>query len=263
VRTVDGALQQYDVNDASRPVESFIEDLSTWYVRRSRRRFWKSASDADKESAYRTLHHALVTLSSLMAPFTPFLADAIYRNLTGDESVHLADFPVADPSAIDAELEVEMQRARRAVELGLAARDLARVKVRQPLRSASLPGDTLHPEIAAIVQDELNVKSLRFGSDTVQLDLELTDELRLEGLARELVRRIQDLRKRSGFNIEDRIVTHYEGDPKLEQALQRFADYVQAETLSVRLLRERPDGVEGASFSIDGDRIWLALSPNR
>ena len=101
VRTADAALERYDVNGASRPLEAFVEDLSTWYVRRSRRRFWKSESDADKAAAYQTLHEALVTLARLLAPFLPFLAEAMYRNLTGERSVHLADFPTAEAALHD------------------------------------------------------------------------------------------------------------------------------------------------------------------
>ena len=258
VASVDEALFEYEVNDAARPLQSFVEDLSTWYVRRSRRRFWKSESDADKLSAYQTLHRALVTLAELLAPLTPFVAEAIYRNLTGERSVHLADFPQARAELDDA-LEHEMSRARRAVEAGLAARDAARIKVRQPLNDLALPGEPFEDEIAAIVRDELNVKSLSYGAPDVRLDTEITEDLRLEGLARELVRNIQSLRKQSGFNIEDRIVTYYETDGLLGRALEKNGDYVRAETLSVELRAERPDGVDGVDLKVEGEPIWLAL----
>jgi len=259
VKTVDESLFSYDVNDAARPLQTFVEDLSTWYVRRSRRRFWKSESDADKLSAYQTLHRALVTVAELLAPFTPFLAEAIYRNLTGERSVHLADFPAARGQEIDDALEEEMTRARRAVEAGLAARDSARIKVRQPLNELALPGEPFAGDIAAIVRDELNVKALSYAAPDLRLDTEITEELRLEGLARELVRNIQSLRKQSGFNIEDRIVTYYQTDGQLGRALETNGDYVKAETLSVELRPERPDGVEGVDLKVEGERIWLAL----
>jgi isoleucyl-tRNA synthetase len=138
VESVDGSLERFDVNSAARPLRSFVDDLSNWYVRRSRRRFWKSESDADKGSAYHVLYEALVTVSRLMAPFTPFIADAVHRNLCRGQSAHLADFPAADPRHRDPELEEEMAHARQAVVEGLAARDRARLKVRQPLRSVTL-----------------------------------------------------------------------------------------------------------------------------
>jgi isoleucyl-tRNA synthetase len=260
VATVDAGLERYDVNDAARPLESFVEDLSTWYVRRSRRRFWKSESDTDKLAAYQTLHRVLVTLSQVLAPFMPFVSEAIYRNLTGERSVHLSDFPVADRDEVDEALEGEMARARRAVEAGLAARDAARIKVRHPLKELALPGDPFADDIAAIVRDELNVKSLSYKAPDVLLDTEITEELRLEGLARELVRNIQSLRKQAGFNIEDRIVTYYQADGLLSVALGRYGDYVKAETLSVNLVDARPEGVDGADLVVEGEPIWLGLT---
>ncbi|HVC99715.1 MAG TPA: isoleucine--tRNA ligase [Candidatus Dormibacteraeota bacterium] len=259
VATTDAAMLAYDVNGAARPVETFVEDLSTWYVRRSRRRFWKSESDTDKLSAYQTLHTSLVTLSKVLAPFLPFLAEEMYRNLTGERSVHLADFPVADAGARDESLEQQMAAARRAVEAGLAARDGARLKVRQPLASAAVPGDLLPEPIAAIVREELNVKTLTFGATAVLLDTHVTEELRLEGLARELVRTIQSLRKESGFQIEDRISTSWESKGFIARAFEDFGDYLKAETLSVELGRGIPAGVEPKEVTIDGDQVWLAL----
>ncbi|MGH7903586.1 MAG: isoleucine--tRNA ligase [Candidatus Dormibacteraceae bacterium] len=261
VAEVDGGLDRYDVNAAARPIQAFVEDLSNWYVRRSRRRFWKSGSDRDKLAAHQTLHQTLVTLSRLLAPFMPFLAEVLHRNLTGERSVHLADFPVADPAARDGALERQMASARRAVEQGLAAREVARIKVRQPLARAELPGDPLEEGIAAIVREELNVKSLTFGAARVKLDTAISDDLRLEGIARELVRRIQDLRKRSGFNIVDRIHTFHEVAPDghVQRALARFGDSVRAETLTLELRRERPAELDGAAFEIEGEPVWIGL----
>ena len=259
VATADAALQSYDVNGAARPVEAFVEDLSTWYVRRSRRRFWKSESDSDKLSAYQALHTALTVLSQVMAPFTPFLAEELYRNLTGERSVHLADFPVADPAARDEALERQMAAARRSVEAGLAARDAARIKVRQPLAAAALPGEPLPEPIAAIVREELNVKALSFGAAEVELDTQVTEELRLEGLARELVRTIQSLRKESGFQIEDRINTHWESAGFVAHAFEHWGEYLKAETLSDRLERGLPTGAEPKEVTIDGEKVWLTL----
>ncbi len=259
VRQVDTSLEAYDVNSAARPIAEFVAELSTWYVRRSRRRFWKSESDLDKLSAYQTLHHALVTLSKLMAPFTPYVAESIFKNLTGESSVHLADFPAFEEGHVDSALEAEMAAARRAVAAGLAARDAARIKVRQPLPSATLPGRPLRPEIAAIVQDELNVKEVRFGGEEVQLDTSITPELKLEGQARELVRTIQDQRKRSGFNIEDRIRLHWQAGTGLSEAMARHGDYIAAETLAVEMRNHRPQDMDGTEVTVDGENLWLGL----
>ena len=260
VATVTQELDEYDVNDAARPIQAFVEDLSTWYVRRSRRRFWKSESDVDKLAAYQTLHTALTTLARLLAPFTPFVAEAIYRNLSGERSVHLAEYPAAEEAHRDEDLERQMAEARRFVELGLAARDAARIKVRQPLRRLDLPGEPLPEEIVAIIRDELNVKEIGFGAPEARLDTELDDELRLEGLARDFVRNVQELRKRGGFRIEDRIHTSWDGDGMVARAVAAWGDYISAETLSDELRRGRADGLEvEAEVKLEGEPVWLGL----
>jgi isoleucyl-tRNA synthetase len=254
VETVDVALERYDVNTASRSIQGFVEDLSNWYVRRSRRRFWKSESDQDKLAAYQTLFGTLVTLSRLAAPFTPFIAEAIHRNLCEGESVHLADYPTPDPAARDRALEEEMEQAREAVQAGLAARDAARIKVRQPLPALTLTREFL-PEVAAIMKDELNVKELRLGEE-LALDTTVTEELRLEGLAREAVRLVQDLRKRSGLNIEDRIRLWYEGGDLWRRVFERFGSSIAAEVLAVELEAGRASDLEGEA---EGGGLWIGL----
>jgi len=255
---VNTGLDAYDAVEPARRIQRFVDDLSNWYIRRSRRRFWKSQSDSDKLSAYQTLYEALRTVSALMAPFTPFVADGIYRNLSDDKSVHLADFP-KPTSAPDAQVEADMSRARQAVEAGLAARDAARLKVRQPLAGIALPGDALPEDIAVIVRDELNVKRVTFGAAQVELDTVITEELKLEGLAREVVRVIQDRRKKVGLNVEDRIETRYDADGMLARALQRHADYIKSETLSVTLSQGRDNGFDGEQMMIEGEQIWIGL----
>src|SRR5216683_1971846 len=184
VAGVSTGLDGYDANEPARRIQRFVDDLSNWYIRRSRRRFWKSQSDRDKLAAYQTLYETLSTVSRLMAPFVPFMSEAMYRNLSEGSSVHLSDFPEAKPLH-DPEVEANIARARQAVEAGLAARDAVRIRVGEPLASMALPGEPLPEEIAAIVRDELNVKSLVFGASEVRLDTEITEELRLEGLRSE------------------------------------------------------------------------------
>ena len=255
VRTADESLGRYDVTSASRPIQAFVEDLSNWYVRRSRRRFWKSDDDADKLAAYQTLYETLVTMSRLLAPFTPFIAESVHRNLCQGRSVHLADYPAAQGGVRDEALEKDMADARQAVARGLAARDLARVRVRQPLRSVTLTRP-FRSDILAIVKDELNVKEVYVGEE-FSLDVELDDELRLEGMARDAVRLIQDHRKRSRLNIEDRIVLFVQAGGDWARMLDLHRDYLAAETLAVEVRDERPDGVDGAE--IKGGGLWVGL----
>jgi isoleucyl-tRNA synthetase len=257
VAAVTEGLDRYDANEPPRRIQRFVDDLSNWYVRRSRRRFWKSQSDRDKQAAYQTLYESLITLCRLMAPFVPFVADAVYRNLAGGQSVHLSDFPDARPDR-DVDVESAMTRARQVVEAGLAARDAARLKVRQPLASVAVPGEPLPEEVAAIVRDELNVKQLTFGAVQFQLDTEITEELRLEGLAREVVRAIQDRRKKMGLNVEDRIHTCYVADGMLVRAMEKHGDYIKAETLSATL-ESGKDDCEGEQMMLEGEQIWLGL----
>ena len=175
VRDVTQAYESYDVPSATRPIEQFVDDLSNWYLRRSRRRFWKSESDEDKASAYLTLYECLVTLSKLLAPAMPFLAEAIYRNLVGSvdrnapESVHLALWPEHDPALIDQRLRDEMRLVMRLVSLGHAARNSVQIKVRQPLARAafSLPGAqaAIVHAYAGLIADELNVKAVMVLDD--------------------------------------------------------------------------------------------------
>jgi isoleucyl-tRNA synthetase len=257
-KSVIEGLDHYDAVEPARRIQRFVDELSNWYIRRSRRRFWKSQSDSDKLSAYQTLYEALTTTAQLMAPFAPFISDAIFRNLSGGGSVHLTDFP--EPvAASDVQVEADMARARQAVEAGLAARDSARLKVRKPLASIALPGEPLPEDIAAIVRDELNVKAVTFGASEVKLDTEITEELELEGLAREVVRAIQDRRKKLGLNIEDRINTRYDADGMLARALQRHADYIKNETLSVTLAPGREDGFDGEQMMLEGEQIWIGI----
>ena len=172
VQDVTAGLEAYDATGTSRAIQQFVDDLSNWYVRRSRRRFWKSESDADKLAAYHTLHEALVTVTKLLAPFTPFVAEELYQNLvrsvdaSAPESVHLCAWPVVDEQAIDAGVSFDMAAARRVVEMGRAARNGAAVKTRQPLAEVvmALPEAEVRAveRLRDVVLDELNVKDLRF-----------------------------------------------------------------------------------------------------
>lgn len=356
VEKVDKALDDFDATGAARPIQEFVELLSNWYVRRSRRRFWRSEQDEDKRAAYATLYDCLTTLSKLLAPFTPFLAEEIYCNLVSSvdeearESVHLSDFPQPDRCLIDGKLMADTALLMRLVSLGHAARNRAGLKVRQPLAQLLMKVRT--PEEREVIEgladqvlEELNVKSLAFveepdlveykvepdprllgpkygalypkikgaltsldtyslvekvrSGEKVEVTIEgqrvallpeevkieplprgglavaeeggylvgvtttLTEELRREGLAREVVRRIQTLRKEADFKIEDTIVTYFEAHPILVEVMEEHGEYIKRETLSTALVQGgAPPGRITKSYSIEGYNITLALKRN-
>jgi isoleucyl-tRNA synthetase len=347
VGEVTGALNEYDVASAATAIERFLDLLTNWYIRRSRRRFWKSESDVDKATAYATLHEILVGLTKLLAPFLPFLSETMYqnliRNVQGDapESVHLCEYPIADSSKRDSTLESKMDQLREAVTLARALRQERNLKVRQPLSSLTwvVPGEAREEEMAPFLQilaDELNVKSLKFRHDdddlvtfsasanfkvlgkrvgarmrdvaaaisgmshdqikvveaggifrfedfefsgedilikrtecegfalksdghmTIALDTHITTELAAEGMAREVVHHIQNLRKQSGLEITDRIRVELAArTSELAGALQTHKDYICRETLAQSL--ELKDRVLGKELDSNGHvfGVWI------
>lgn len=355
VRTVTEAYETYNVTDATRPIERFVDYLSNWWLRRSRRRFWKSeaeTTDADR-AAYSTLYECLVTVSKLLAPAMPFMADALYRNLVtpvderAPESVHLADWPATHLWRIDEKLQDEMRVVMKAASLGHAARSKANRKVRQPLSEAAFSAP-LASDAAAIkayadlLTDELNVKAVSVldkaedavsyslnplpkqlgqkhgskfpkikaallagdqslfgrrllnnepvlvtvddesisvlpgevevrqnaregyvvaeeGGYLAALKTDLTPELEREGLAREFVRRVQDLRKSAGLEISDRIMVRYDATKKLAEAIHAYADYITGETLCVDLAAGELAEAASVEDEFDGEKLKVAL----
>ena len=250
ITEVERGLNNYNLQDATKPILPFLDDASNWYVRRSRRRFWKSEDDGDKNDAYRTLHYVLVRLSYMLAPFTPFLAEELYHNLTGDnESIHLKDWLPA--GEIDNSMLRDMNALRTAVNDGLSKRASEGIKVRQPLASVKLINTISQDTPAEVAQflidiakDELNVKSVEIVTDSesesaqpsVVYDLTITPELKREGLMREIVRHVQSARKQAGLQIDDRIVLSISSDDsEISQAVDAFADVIKSETLAVGL----------------------------
>lgn len=355
VRDATAAFEAYDVTTAAREIEAFVDELSNWYVRRNRRRFWKSEHDGDKQAAYATLYTCLLTVTKLAAPFVPFVAEAMYQNLTaGDsaapDSVHLAAWPKVDAALLDQRLVDDTETLLKAVSIGRAARRAAGIKVRQPLRELWVRVPT--PAAAeglrrfeAELRDELNVKAVRYldsaaslveyrfkpnlrlvgkkygklvpaltaalrelsgdaarhaaraveegrpvalavggqqlellaeemlvestspegyavaedGGVLVALDTALTPELTMEGLARELVRNIQDARKEAGFAISDRIVVFLDGadgNAEVEATLRAWGAYVREETLADDLrLCAPPEHVHTSTLELDEGRV--------
>ena len=354
VSDVTRAMEEYDVPGATRPIEQFVEQLSTWYLRRSRRRFWKSGSDADKQAAYATLYQALTTLGKLLAPSMPFLAEELYQNLvrsvdgSAPLSVHLCDWPTVKAALVDEELNREMALVIKLASLGHAARNKANRKVRQPLAEAAFlvgNADERHvvDRYADLLADELNVKKVRtldaagevvayslnplpkqlgqkygrrfpkvreallalpadqsaralLAGQSLRVDVDgemievlpeevevraqalggfavasegpylaalvtdLTPELVREGLAREFVRRVQDLRKSAELDIADRIRLYYRATPGLAAAVQDFRDYIMGETLAVELVAgPAPREAFEGSDRFDGEEMTVAL----
>ncbi len=357
VQQVTVAFEQYDAPGATRPIQAFVENLSNWYVRLSRRRFWKSEDDSDKLGAYATLYECLVTLAHLLAPTMPFMAEEIYRNLVASVkadapvSVHLAAWPVADAAAIDTTLLEAMALAQRVVSLGRAARESANLRVRQPLLEAAFAVRTAEEREALgllgdLVASELNVRAVKvldgtgdvvayslnplpaklgrkFGKDfplvqkalregpqaeieawakallsgaTISVELNgetfqvepdecevkqgaaegwavteeggylaalnttLTPELVQEGLAREIVRRIQMMRRDADFEISDHITVTYEGSEAVRAAFAAHMDYIAGETLADALAQGAPgQGAYSEDFSIDEDELTLGI----
>ncbi len=303
VLQVDEALNGYEPTNGGRRIQEFVDLLSNWYVRRSRRRFWKSENDEDKLSAYSTLYTCLVTLCKLMAPYTPFVAESMYQNLVraldGDaaESVHLDEFPTADKSRIDEPLMEATRLAMKLSSLGRDARSRAGKKVRLPLSRALVrtreASEGMHVgRIVAQLREELNIKEIELldpqdslytevveasgrkkraaklgdlqaaldGGYMVAIDTAVTPELAREGMARELVHRIQNMRRAAGFDVTDRIFLYCEAPAGVWQVLAAFGDYVRAETLSEEIREGDPaEDAHVESHKLEGMELTLGV----
>ncbi|MFC1927119.1 isoleucine--tRNA ligase [Chloroflexota bacterium] len=294
VAEVTTSMDSYNLTSATRRIQEFVDSLSNWYVRRNRRRFWKSESDADKLAAYSALYRCLVTLSQLLAPFVPFVAEELYQNLCRSvgpearESVHLSDFPVADEAEIDDRLNSGVKLAMKISSLGRAARAKAGIKVRQPLAKAVIKVETDEEKmalekLATEVMEEINVKQLIVSSQAgeqeespsnmtgysvasdarywVAVDTELRAELVAEGVSRELVRHLQNMRRNAKFDITDRIITYYQTEePLISEVIGTFSNYIKHETLSEELIDSScPDHTYGEKHRIANGEVSLAI----
>ncbi len=265
-RSIDESMQHYDIPGALKPVMGFIDDASNWYVRRSRKRFWKTENDSDKNQAYATLHYVLTQLSILLAPFVPFLSEELYRLLCGGESVHLLEWPKA--GVVDETLIETMGFVRDIINEGLRQRAEAGIKVRQPLNSVTIH-DTrsrLTKELQGIIAEELNVKKIEVDAKESELpvvvDLRITPDLKREGLAREIIRNVQNARKNAGLNVDDRIdlelgsdsgdlVSVYE-DKQLQQAITK-------ETLAVSINQGELGDAYSELVKVEGMELGIKL----
>ncbi len=249
-------MDVYDMPNAMKPILPFIEDASNWYVRRSRRRFWKSGDDTDKNNAYTTLHYVLTQLAITLAPFTPFLAEELYQKLTGGESVHLLDWPKA--GKVNELVVADMETVREYVNLGLSMRAKQQLKVRQPLASVTVEKLGQFVDFEDILTEELNVKKVIVGKEFA-LDLKLTPTLISEGLAREVIRHIQQARKDAGLNIDDRIELVLSTDgADLKKAIADNKKVIMDEVLAAEL-SETGDKSYKAKVKIDIAELTVSL----
>ncbi|MGI0135288.1 MAG: DUF5915 domain-containing protein, partial [Candidatus Micrarchaeaceae archaeon] len=229
-----------------------------WYVRRSRRRFWKGEDDTDKNDAYTTLHYVLTRLAFVLAPFAPFMAEELYQKMTGDdESIHLKDWLPA--GVVNEDIMNDMERVRDYVKQGLSLRAKAGLKVRQPLASVAVPETGDRFDFVPILTDELNVKSVRHNAE-IAIDEKLTPELRREGMMREVVRVVQNARKEAGLNVDDRItltlVTHA---GELQKAIEEHLATITAETLAADISQTAKYYSHVLSCDIDGMALTVSL----
>lgn len=301
---VTNAFEKYKLNEATRPIVKFMDNLTNWYIRRSRKRFWKSENDWDKLQAYETLYFTLVELTKILAPFMPFVSENIFKNLTWKESVHLEDFPIYNKNLIDLELNETTDKVQKIINLWLAWRANQKIRVRQPLQSITIT-QSFEKYYNEIIKEELNVKEVlvvdgsslakrickpnwrniwpKFGKDVkfimseakagnftelpngnvkvwdfeleigdfelvyessdanakiesgfgmvITMDDKITEELKQEWFARDIVRHIQEARKECNYNVDDRIFIKIESN-ELAETIANFANYIETETLS-------------------------------
>lgn len=263
-QTINEATKHADIyrlDKATDPLVSFMDDLSNWYVRRSRRRFWKSENDHDKLEAYTTLHYVLVRTTQLFAPWSPFISDQLWRQLTKGldlpESVHLSDWP--ESAKADDHVLEQMSLARDYINEGLSQRAGAGIKVRQPLAKLETPD--LDSDLKSVVAEEVNVKQVVTGNRSdVRLDTVLTDGLKAEGVMRDLVRQIQEARKKAGLEVSDRIqLSIKSSDQTVQDALDGFGGTIMQETLAVGLNEAHKASFE-TPVELNGAQITIGLS---
>ena len=348
IQTVDQNLENYRIPESARALQDFVDDMSNWYVRRSRERFWAKGMEQDKINAYMTLYTALVTVAKVAAPMVPFMTEDIYQNLVrsldekAPESIHLCDYPVADPSVIDKELEANMDEVLKLVVMGRACRNAANIKNRQPIGKMFVKSENVLPTFyQEIVEEELNVKSLEFTDDvraftsysfkpqlrtvgpkfgkilggikaaldsidgnaamdeihatgmlkldvsgqeitllesdlliemsqmegyvsendngiTVVLDTNLTEELLTEGFVRELISKIQTMRKEAGFEVTDKIKVSYQGTEKANAVFGAYAEEIGGEVLATEVMNIVPAGYT-KEWSINGENVTIGV----
>ncbi|MGM0439050.1 MAG: isoleucine--tRNA ligase [Patescibacteria group bacterium] len=248
-------MDDYKLTEASREVEELIDDLSNWYIRRSRRKLQKPESEEEKKEFAQTFYRVLVKIVKMLAPYAPFVSDYLYKELTSEKSVHLADFPEVDEELIDKDLEAEMKLARKLAQKGLAERSNEALKVRQPLSEMKVTKE-LSEGVKEVLKGEVNVKKITVA-DEFDLVTEITPELKEEGMAREIVRRTQHLRKKADLTPDEKIELFYKGD--FEDLFEKKADYFKKETLAKEISKLEDDLEWTKTVEVDGKELILGL----
>ncbi len=304
-KDVIAAIERFEIHVAARKIEEFVvNDLSNWYIRRSRRRFWIIEENFDKDCAYLTLYEVLVSLCELLAPFVPFVTEHIYQNIVrgisedARESVHLCDYPSPDKSLIDAELEASMEFVSKLVEAGRRARSDAGIKIRQPLKEVVVICDRDKREnverLTGILKEEVNVKEVRFEDKVLESEFAVSEDYKRadvdeetclfldccpdknlieEGLVRDIVRRIQGMRKDIDLEYTAKIGITYACDEEVKEAIHNFSDYICDETLAVSMEEGTPtpssseeettgsEHIYEKSWKIGDKAVYLAIKP--
>ena len=251
-------MDVYNIPRALEGVLPFLDDASNWFVRRSRRRFWKSENGADKLQAYQTLHYVLSYLALILAPFVPFLAEELWSKMVNDGSVHLKDWPKA--GEIDKDLIAKMAEVRGYVNEALALRAKNGVKIRQPLASVKVPKNADTFDFTPILMEELNVKAVEYGGEEVDFDFELTSELRAEGLMREIIRHIQATRKKAGLNVDDRIELNFTSkNTEVLDAFKKFEQEISKEVLATKVEISEDELDFTQTVKVEGSEAKISL----
>jgi isoleucyl-tRNA synthetase len=259
-------LEKYDITGSARLIEKFvIEDLSLWYIRRARKRFQKPESKKELKEASQTLKFVLLTLSKILAPFLPFLSEFVYQKLQNSNfknllSVHLEDWPKVNEKLIDKELERKMEKVREIVSLASAERQKVKIKVRQPLNELQIPNYQLKkdPELLELIKEEINVKKISFGK-SFKLDTKITQELKEEGIMREIIRNIQEMRKEMGLKPKDKVLVGYTGSESISKILERNKEKILKEARILELkIKEGHFDLE-KEIKVENEKIILAI----
>ena len=251
-------MDVYNIPRALEGVLPFLDDASNWFVRRSRRRFWKSENGADKLQAYQTLHYVLSYLALILAPFVPFLAEELWGKMVNDGSVHLKDWPEA--GEIDEGLIAKMAEVRGYVNEALALRAKNGMKIRQPLASVKVPKNADTFDFTPILMEELNVKAVEYGGEEVDFDFELTPELRAEGLMREIIRHIQATRKKAGLNVDDRIELDFTSEnAEVLDAFKKFEQEISKEVLATKVEISEDELDFTQTVKVEGSEAKISL----
>jgi isoleucyl-tRNA synthetase len=267
IKEVTKSFENYDITRAGRLIEKFvIEDLSLWYIRRARRRFQKPENERELKESSQTLKFVLLNLSKILAPFLPFLSEFVYQKICNFQfkicnfSVHLENWPKANEKLIDKKLEGKMEKVREIVSLALAERQKAKIRVRQPLNELQIKNYWLkkEPELIELIKEEVNVKKVSFGRE-FKLDTKITPELREEGVIREIIRHIQEMRKEAGLKPKDKISVGYSGSEEVLKILERNKGSILKEARILDLKKKEGNFDLEREIKVENEKIILAI----